>query len=134
LSPHIGCCLFDGLLSKPNFIQASKAGSNGLELVCPAKLVALRFFRHPPPFKFIHHGAPEMHSADFSTPGLQRSAADFVRSDSASLASHMRLCDSSRGRLFAVKTGLQSAHATLASRVITVAACVFVSVALIAFV
>lgn len=75
-----------------------------------------------------------MHSADFLAPGINSSAADFVDSDSASLASHMRRCDSSRGRLFSVKTGLQSAHATLASRVITVAACVFVGVALIAFV
>lgn len=75
-----------------------------------------------------------MQPADFSTPGLQSSAADFVDSDSASLASHMRRCDSSRGRFFSVRTGLQSAHATLASRVITVAACVFVGIALIAFV
>ncbi len=75
-----------------------------------------------------------MHSADFSAPGLRSSAADFVDSDSASLASHMRRCDSSRGPLFAIKTGLQSAHATLASRVITVAACVLVGAGLIAFV
>ncbi|MCY7369761.1 MAG: hypothetical protein LH479_02550 [Polaromonas sp.] len=74
-----------------------------------------------------------MQPADFSARVARRtSAADFVDSDAASLASHMHRCASSHGRFFAFKTGLQSAHATLSSRVVTVGAGVFVGVALIA--
>ena len=74
-----------------------------------------------------------MQPADFSANAIRSSAADFVDSDSARLALHMHRCASSRGRFFAFRTGLQSAHASLASRVVTVGAGIFVGVALIAF-
>ncbi len=56
-----------------------------------------------------------------STPSLgpAPSQADFVTSDVAALAAHMRHCAHSRGRLFQMRGGLQSAHAMATGRIVT---------------
>lgn len=50
--------------------------------------------------------------------------SDFVGTDAAELASHMSHCASSRSRFFALQTALDSAHAAMSPRIVTVAALV----------
>jgi len=51
---------------------------------------------------------------------------DFVSSDVAALAAHMRDCADSRGPLFRLRGGLQTAHALAAGRIVTLACVVCV--------
>lgn len=58
---------------------------------------------------------------------------NFVLRDAAELASHMSHCASSRSRFFALQSALQSAHAVLLPRIVTVAALGAIGLALFAF-
>lgn len=68
-------------------------------------------------------------SADLGPAG----GVDFVTADSVSLASHMSRCASARGRFFTLKTTLHACRDILSSRIVTVAACVVVAAAIVAF-
>jgi hypothetical protein len=57
---------------------------------------------------------------------------DFVSTDAADLASHMNQCAHSRGRFFGLQSGLQSAHSTMAPRIVTVAGIVVICLGLLA--
>lgn len=59
------------------------------------------------------------------------SHTDFVSTDTADLASHMNHCASSRSRFFALHSTLQSAHALVCARLVTVAALVAIFVGLL---
>ncbi|WP_318407699.1 hypothetical protein [Polaromonas sp. SM01] len=65
-------------------------------------------------------------SADSSS-----ASPDFVSADAASLASHMHHCASSH-RFFPLYSALQSAHGLVSPRIVTVAAIVAISLALLA--
>ncbi len=56
-----------------------------------------------------------------SAPGAGQVATpvDFVRGDVAALATHMQRCAHSRGRLFALRGGLQRVHAMAAGHIVT---------------
>ena len=56
-----------------------------------------------------------------SAPGAGQSGSpvDFVHSDVAALATHMQRCARSRGRLFALRGGLQTVQALAAGRIVT---------------
>ncbi len=56
---------------------------------------------------------------------------DFVRTDAATLAEHMRRCNSSRGRFFEFQTTLQELRDALFGHIVTVAACTVVVVGVI---
>lgn len=45
---------------------------------------------------------------------------DFVSTDEAELASHMKSCASARGRLFGLGSAMQSTHSLLTPRIVTV--------------
>jgi conjugal transfer/entry exclusion protein len=47
---------------------------------------------------------------------------DFVSTDEAALASHMKSCESARGRFFGLESALQSTHSLLTPRIVTVGA------------
>lgn len=66
---------------------------------------------------------------DFSSPD----PFDFVSTDRAELASHMESCASARGRFFALESALQSAHAVLTPRLVTVAAIAVAGASLLVF-
>jgi len=51
---------------------------------------------------------------------------DFVSSDVTALADHMRHCAQSRGPLFRLRGGLQTAQALAAGRIVTLACVVMV--------
>jgi len=65
-------------------------------------------------------------SADWSS-----ASTDFVAADAANLASHMHHCASSH-RFFRLYSVLQSAHGLLSPRIVTVAAIVAISLAMLA--
>lgn len=62
----------------------------------------------------------------FSSQPLASSHIDFVSSDFDALALHMRDCERAHGRMFAVRSGLQQAHALAAGRIVTIACAVIV--------
>jgi hypothetical protein len=49
-------------------------------------------------------------------------SSDFVSSDFSALASHMHACERSRGRFFALRGWLETAHALASPRIVTTAA------------
>jgi len=49
-------------------------------------------------------------------------STDFVSTDAAELASHMRHCAGSHGPFFSLHAALQSAHSVVSPRLVTVAA------------
>ena len=49
-------------------------------------------------------------------------STDFVSTDAADLASHMRHCAGSHGPFFSLHAALQSAHSVVSPRLVTVAA------------
>ena len=56
-----------------------------------------------------------------SAPGIGQAdtQADFVTGDVAALAAHMQRCAHARDRWFKVRGGLQTAHAMVAGRIVT---------------
>lgn len=55
---------------------------------------------------------------------------DFVRADTASLASHMFHCANSNGRFFALHSTIQSTHGVVCTHLVTVAALVAIGLGL----
>lgn len=53
-------------------------------------------------------------------------SSQYVSSDFMALASHMSDCQRSRGRFFALRTGLEKLHAFTAPRLVTTGACLVV--------
>lgn len=64
-------------------------------------------------FRLPFAGPPGARQAD--------AQADFVHTDITALAAHMQRCATSRGRWFALRDGLQAAHALVAGRIVTLA-------------
>ncbi len=56
-----------------------------------------------------------------STPS-SGAAADIVSSDFVSLATHLRTCNRSRGRFFALQSTLEFMHSQVSPRIVTTAA------------
>ncbi|MES2508677.1 MAG: hypothetical protein V4625_02045 [Pseudomonadota bacterium] len=58
---------------------------------------------------------------DRFSPASLETKPDFVSSDIAALASHMDRCATMRGRFFGLQLALESAHAFIFPRLVTVA-------------
>ncbi|WP_309681783.1 hypothetical protein [Polaromonas sp.] len=66
--------------------------------------------------------------ADFSS----AHHADFVTTDAAELASHMDHCASAHGRFFPLQSALQSVHAVVSPRIVTVGVLALIGFGLLA--
>jgi hypothetical protein len=63
-----------------------------------------------------------MTPANSRAPGPAAVCNDFVSSDFLALASHMNACHRSRGRLFMLRSSLESLHALASPRIVTTGA------------